>query len=210
MRGLLAGLLATLLFMNILRLIGTALAAMMTLSVFAQEPQPAPDYRAHILTPPAPAAPRINGPKVYGVRPGADFLFRIPATGERPMTFEAKGLPRGLKLDPATGIISGRIRPAGAQGKDREYRVTLIARNAHGEASRELRIVVGDRIALTPPMGWNSWNVWGNTVDQEKVEAAARAMVESGLADYGWSYINIDDGWQGVRGGKYNAIQPND
>ena len=218
MRGLLAGLLATLLFMIIQRLIGTALAAMMTLSVFAQEPQPAPDYRAYILTPPAPAEPRINGPKVYGARPGADFLFRIPATGERPMTFEAKGLPRGLKLDPATGIISGRIRPvgargrdrsAGAQGKDREYRVTLIARNARGEARRELRIVVGGQIALTPPMGWNSWNLWGNTVSQEKVEAAARAMVESGLADYGWSYINIDDGWQGVRGGKYNAIQPN-
>ncbi len=125
------------------------------------------------------------------------------------MTFEAKGLPRGLKLDPATGIISGRIRSAGAQGKDREYRVTLIARNARGEARRELRIVVGGQIALTPPMGWNSWNLWGNTVSQEKVEAAARAMVESGLADYGWSYINIDDGWQGVRGGKYNAIQPN-
>ena len=108
MRGLLAGLLATLLFMNILRLIGTALAAMMTLSVFAQEPQPAPDYRAHILTPPAPAAPRINGPKVYGVRPGADFLFRIPATGERPMTFEAKGLPRGTVAIAGTAFETTR------------------------------------------------------------------------------------------------------
>ena len=34
-------------------------------------------------------------------------------------------------------------------------------------------------------------------------------MVESGLADYGWSYINIDDGWQGVRGGEHKAIMPN-
>ena len=34
-------------------------------------------------------------------------------------------------------------------------------------------------------------------------------MVEKGLADHGWSYINIDDGWQGRRGGRYNAIQPN-
>ncbi len=165
--------------------------------------QPAPDYRAYILTPPAPAEPRINGPKVYGARPGADFLFRIPATGERPMAFSAEGLPKGLALDTQTGIITGRVR------KEGEYRVTLKARNAHGEAQRELRIVVGGQIALTPPMGWNSWNVWGNTVNQEKVEAAAWAMVESGLADYGWSYINIDDGWQGLRGGAYNAIQPN-
>lgn len=34
-------------------------------------------------------------------------------------------------------------------------------------------------------------------------------MVEKGLVDHGWTYINIDDGWQGQRGGKYNAIQPN-
>jgi hypothetical protein len=40
-----------------------------------------------ILTPPAPATPRINGPNVFGVRPGSPFLYTIPATGERPMTF---------------------------------------------------------------------------------------------------------------------------
>ena len=37
----------------------------------------------------------------------------------------------------------------------------------------------------------------------------AKAMVDKGLADYGWTYINIDDAWQGKRGGKYNAIQGN-
>ncbi len=46
-------------------------------------------------------------------------------------------------------------------------------------------------------------------MSQEKVLSSARAMLKSGLAEYGWSYINIDDGWQGLRGGKYNAIQPN-
>lgn len=58
-------------------------------------------------------------------------------------------------------------------------------------------------------MGWNSWNCWARDVTQEQVLSSARAMVESGLADHGWSYINIDDGWQGKRGGKDNAIQPN-
>lgn len=58
-------------------------------------------------------------------------------------------------------------------------------------------------------MGWNSWNCWARDVTQEQVLLSARAMVESGLADHGWSYINIDDGWQGKRGGKHNAIQPN-
>lgn len=163
----------------------------------------APDYSQFILTPPAPPTPRINGPKIYGARPGHDFLYRIPATGDRPMTFSAKGLPKGLKLDRSSGIITGKVRHKGT------YNVTLKAENALGSAEKPFRIVIGDKIALTPPLGWNSWNCWGNTVSQELVEFSARAMVEKGLADYGWSYINIDDGWQGIRGGKYNAIQPN-
>ena len=47
-------------------------------------------------------------------------------------------------------------------------------------------------------------------MDQDKVLRSARAMVASGLAQHGWSYINIDDTWQGARGGKFNAIQPNE
>ena len=47
--------------------------------------------------------------------------------------------------------------------------VTLRAKNAKGTDAKELfTIVVGDTIALTPPMGWNSWNCWGGTVDEEK------------------------------------------
>ena len=163
----------------------------------------AQDNSAYILTPKAPDTPRINGPKVYGASPDADFLFKIPASGERPMRFSAEGLPEGLNLDPETGIISGSVKKAG------EYKTTLKAENAKGQNEREFRIVIGDKLALTPPMGWNSWNCWGNSVSQEKVLSSANAMLEKGLDQYGWSYINIDDGWQGLRGGKYNAIQPN-
>lgn len=41
----------------------------------------------YILTPKAPDTPRINGAKVFGVRPGSHFLYTIPATGVRPMSF---------------------------------------------------------------------------------------------------------------------------
>ena len=58
-------------------------------------------------------------------------------------------------------------------------------------------------------MGWNSWNCWAEAVDEKKVRAAAKAMVDSGLIDHGWTYINIDDAWQGKRGGQFNAIQGN-
>ena len=56
-----------------------------------------------ILTPPAAHTPRVNGPKVFGARPGSPFFYAIPATGDRPMTFSAVGLPKGLTLDAAKG-----------------------------------------------------------------------------------------------------------
>ncbi len=156
-----------------------------------------------ILTPPAPATPRINGPALFGVRPGSPVLYTIPATGQRPMTFAVDRLPSGLKVDPATGIVSGKLRRKG------EYTVTLKATNALGASEKRFRFVVGEGIALTPPMGWSSWNCWGAAVSQEKVLSSARAMVEKGLRDHGWTYVNIDDGWQSKRGGPRLAIQPN-
>ena len=158
---------------------------------------------AEILTPPAPATPRINGPKIFGVRPGSPFLYTIPATGDRPMKFSASNLPRGLKLDSKTGRITGTLKSKGA------FNLTLRAKNSLGDAEKPFRIVVGDDISLTPALGWNSWNCWADAVDQDKVLRSARAMVASGLDQHGWSYINIDDTWQGSRGGKFNAIQPN-
>jgi len=145
---------------------------------------------AVILTPKPVPTPRINGAKVFGVRPGSPFLFRIAATGNRPMTFSADGLPAGLRLDSETGQITGKLEKAG------EYKVMLHAKNALGQADRELRIVCGSQIGLTPAMGWNSWNCFASAVTEDKIRAAADAMVSSGLIDHGWTYVNIDDYWQ--------------
>lgn len=158
---------------------------------------------SYILTPKAPDTPRINCAKIYGARPGSDFLFYIATSGIRPMTFHAEGLPQGLTLNTEKGIITGKV------GQRGEYDVKLTATNAKGSYQKNLKIVIGDEIALTPPMGWSSWNCWGNTVSQEKVLSSAKAMHDKRLVDYGWNYINIDDGWQMTRGGKYNAIMPN-
>ncbi len=166
-------------------------------------PHENPGQNAMILTPPASDAPRINGPKIFGVRPGSPFLYTIPVTGKRPVEFSVEGLPSGLKLDPSIGQLTGTLSAAG------EHVVTLRAKNAAGQIEKFFRIVVGDKIALTPPLGWNSWNCWGGAVSQEKVLSSARAMVEKGLRDHGWTYINVDDGWQGVRGGESNGIQAN-
>lgn len=51
-------------------------------------------------------------------------------------------------------------------------------------------------IALTPPMGWNSWNAFHCNITEGKIRAMADAMVKLGLKDAGYTYINIDDCWQ--------------
>jgi len=160
-----------------------------------------------IRTPPAPHAPRINGPDVFGVRPENPFIYQVPVTGDRPMHFTAEDLPEGLVLNPDIGVITGTIAKKWLKS---QYTVTLHAKNVLGEAEKKFTIVVGDTIALTPPLGWNSWNCWGTNIDAVKVKKAAEAMIRSGLIYHGWSYINIDDTWQGRRGGAYAAILPNE
>jgi len=159
----------------------------------AENPAAATNAPTAILTPEPPAFPRITGASVFGVRPGNPFLFTVSATGARPITFSADHLPPGLTLNPQTGSITGVL---GTKG---ETTVTLHAKNAAGKTARKFRIVVGDTIALTPPLGWNSWNCFANAVDDAKVRAAADAMVSSGLINHGWTYINIDDCWEGDR-----------
>lgn len=149
----------------------------------------APREDAVILTPKPGPAPRINGPKVYGCRPGNPFLYRIPTTGERPIRFEALGLPEGLKLDSATGIITGMAPPRG------DRTMVLRATNRHGVYARVLTVVSGDTLALTPPMGWNHWYAHYNRITDAMTREAADVMVKTGMADVGYSYVNLDDCW---------------
>jgi alpha-galactosidase len=154
----------------------------------------APVREAAVVLMPKPSPePRINGARLFGVRPGSPFLFTVPATGEKPITISARNLPASLQLDPQSGRITGILPEKGT------YAVTLHAQNASGAAERALKIVCGDSIALTPPMGWNSWNCFGCDVTEANVRAAADAMVASGLINHGWTYINIDDCWEAGR-----------
>ncbi len=105
------------------------------------------------------------------------------------MTFGARSLPVGLVLDERTGRISGVLNEKGV------HLVTLTATNSRGTTERPFRIVVGNLIALTPPLGWNSWNCFAGDVDDAKVRSAADAFVASGLVEHGWTYINVDDCW---------------
>ena len=150
----------------------------------------------YVLTPSAPSTPRINGASVFGVRPGSPFLFTIPATGDRPIEFSAQNLPGGLDLDAKNGRITGTLTAKG------EFTVMLRAKNALGATEKKFHIVCGGQIALTPPMGWNSWNCFAGEVSADRVKRAADALVKSGLINHGWTYINVDDFWQNHRDSK--------
>ncbi|MGI8905124.1 MAG: NPCBM/NEW2 domain-containing protein [Candidatus Sumerlaeaceae bacterium] len=148
-----------------------------------------PDEERIVLTPKPGPAPRINSAAVYGCRPGNPFLYRIPCSGTRPVTFAAQHLPPTLQLDASSGIIGG-IAPAAGH-----HSISITASNKEGSTSRTLEIVSGDTLSLTPYMGWNHWYAHYDRVSDALVRRAADAMVASGMADAGYSYVCIDDCW---------------
>ena len=134
------------------------------------------------------AIPRIIGQSIVGTKPGSPFLFTIAATGQAPLAFTATGLPAGLALEPSTGTVSGTSPVAGS------YPVTFEAKNAAGEASATLIIASGPTLALSPPMGWNSYDSFGGSVKEDEVMAAAQAMGAQ-LRPFGWNAVIVDFLW---------------
>ena len=163
--------------------------------------RPVAEEERVLLTPKPGPEPQINGPAVYGARPGRPLLYRIPCTGTRPIAFAAADLPASLQLDEKTGIITGT-----APKEKGRYAVALRARNDAGTDERPFTLVVGDTLALTPPMGWNDWYTWYHRITAADVRKAADAMVDSGMADVGYEYVNIDDCWMVKMGSKDAAL----
>ncbi len=143
-----------------------------------------------ILTPLPGESPRINGPQIHGARENKAFVFRIACQGKRPIGFRVDGLPNGLELDAERGVIRGRT-PANPG----TYAMTFHARNSHGEDSQPFKLVIGDKLALTPPTGYSSWGGHMLDIDQATVLKVRDVFLEKGLADAGFQFISIDDGW---------------
>jgi alpha-galactosidase len=158
----------------------------------------------YILTPSAGNKPSVNGTTVMGLQPGHPFIYTITATGKKTLIYAVKNLPEGLQLNTATGVISGTIK------KEGDYNMQVIVKNNIGAAQKNVTIKVGKQLALTPPMGWNSWNCWGTSVSAEKVATSAAALINTGLINHGWNYINIDDGWEAKQRAADGNIQTNE
>ena len=133
-------------------------------------------------------APQFNGAKIIGVHPGSPLIYSLAVSGARPLAFAAKNLPAGLVLNPQTGIITGSLKSAG------EYKFKAAVKNSAGVAETEIKIVCGDTLALTPPLGWNSYDNFGDSVTEAETLANAGWM-KTHLQPFGWDTIVVDFRW---------------
>ncbi len=148
-------------------------------------------------------APRINMPSVYGGCIGKEMLCRIPVIGKRPIRLQVEGLPEGLYFD--DGIIKGTV------SEDCEFPVKITAENELGSSTEEVLFKIHEDYMLqTPLLGFTSWNAFKHKVTQKDMEETSEHLLNEGIAEYGYCYVNIDSGWQKEYGGKYDAIMPNE
>lgn len=137
--------------------------------------------------------PRINGADRIGIRPGTPIIYPLAVSGRGLLSIYIAGLPKGLHYDRFNKIIRGTMRNEG------HYRFLIVVKNTAGIARRNLEIVVGDSLALTPPMGYLSWNVTEGLVNEVFMRESAAAFRHLGFIAAGYQYLNLDDCWQGKR-----------
>jgi len=134
---------------------------------------------------------------VHGTATGNQFELFGPRSATRPM------ITGDLANGELHGMVFGRreftAKPATAADQIPEVKYI---------APPPLHDVPSNGLAKTPPMGWNSWNLFAGKVDDATVRSIADAMVTSGMRDAGYIYVNIDDTWQGVRDAN-GVLQPN-
>ncbi|HLX41813.1 MAG TPA: glycoside hydrolase family 27 protein [Bryobacteraceae bacterium] len=159
-----------------------------------------------------------EGGKITGTIRAAQFFYAV---------MESTGGPDGFKLtvgmqDGPTerrAIYEGRLVGDELHVAQRRGETLLPEMTAHrvreGEGAKPARLplpalhkVRDNGLARTPPMGWNSWNKFAGRVNDEVVRGVADAMARNGMKEAGYTYINIDDTWEGERDAQGN-IQTN-
>lgn len=149
-----------------------------------------PIEEEYVLTPSESLLPMIHGKTQYGAKPGSDIMHYVPVSGLEPLSIIIDNLPPGLTFDSYRRIIKGSIEKSGT------YSMTIRAENALGKAQSTFLFRIGDTISFSPPIGWSSWYAHWEYVTQEDMYKAAHALRNSGLQQYGFEYVLIDDGWQ--------------
>ena len=98
----------------------------------------------------------------------------------------------GIGAGVGTGMLVGKVL------KEKHICPVCVAKKA--VAATKLHVQDKEKynngVALTPPMGWSSWNTFRNTIDENLITDMAKALKATGLLDAGYQYVNLDDCWQ--------------
>ena len=202
------------------------------LALGAGQPQSAAPFQAKTLAFVFDHADHYPGVRMLEASRGADGHFHGQMTSDwygtipfddatlsadgKTLSFETRNINAKEKTRPWTvtasagGILlTGGIWHSNLHQQGRPATAAEVKRLAfHPVPLPPFQMLAPDGQAKTPPMGWSSWNKFGDHIDDKTIRAMADAMVSSGLRDAGYVYINIDDGWQGTRGPD-GSIRPN-
>lgn len=100
-------------------------------------------------------------------------------------------------LDAVVGFSPEVMKSPGPWGTPRRNRARMAFRvYADGKVAAETKSITPHDAAIAPPMGWTSWNAFRCNITDANIRETARLIDALGLADYGWSFVNLDDGWQ--------------
>ena len=151
-----------------------------------------------------------NGNELTGTLKNLDYAVQLKgtATGNHFELFAS--------WQPETAYLTGELVNGELHGMERGRRPVLAKPATAADdtptvsylAPPPLGRVADNGLARTPPMGWNSWNLFAGRIDDRTVRTMADAMVSSGMREAGYIYVNIDDTWQGVRDAE-GKLQPN-
>jgi alpha-galactosidase len=151
-----------------------------------------------------------NGNELTGTLKNLDYAVQL------------KGTVAGIHFElfaswqPKTPYLTGDLVNGELHGMERGRRPMLATPATAADdistvsyiAPPPLDRVTDNGLAKTPPMGWNSWNLFAGRIDDQTVRTMADAMVSSGMRDAGYIYVNIDDTWEGVRNAE-GKLEPN-
>ncbi|HXI24523.1 MAG TPA: glycoside hydrolase family 27 protein, partial [Pyrinomonadaceae bacterium] len=156
-----------------------------------------------------------DGGKITGTIRVTQFFYKISESTGGPEAFTLTGSMMDGKSERKVqyeGKLVGDELHISTRRRPQDPPTQLIAvRAPAGEGAMPARNplpalhkVADNGLARTPPMGWNSWNKFASRVDDTSVRGIADAMASNGMKDAGYTYINIDDTWEGGRDAQGN------
>lgn len=143
---------------------------------------------ADMLNPPG---IQMESARIFYSQPNVKMMHRF-ATNSPQAVLSVENLPAGLAFNSKRNLVEGKISTKGT------YNYILKAKDNENENSFTITVHVSDSlISPTPLMGWMSWNIFQDKINETNLKQVADLLVSTGLKDVGFNYVLIDDHWHG-------------